>query len=61
MVNGRILGWKRGDLRSRSGSSTAWICEFECVFASLHMGFFICKIKSLDHMISKDPSNSGIQ
>ena len=70
MVN-RTLGWKRGDLRSGSGSSAAWISEFGHISASLHIGFCVYKIKTLDHRISnetqtlefngfvKDISNSG--
>lgn len=60
VVNG-TLGWKRGDLRSGSGSSAAWISEFGHISASLHIGVYVYKIKTLDHRISKETSNFRIQ
>lgn len=61
MVVNRTLGWKRRDLRSGSGSSAAWISEFGHISASLHIGFYVYKIKTLDHRISKETSNFRIQ
>lgn len=56
MVNRRTLGWKRGDLRSGSGLVLPGYANL-----SVFLPLIICKIKSLDYMISKGLSNSRIQ
>lgn len=51
----RVLRWKRSDLRPGSGFTVTWIREFGHVSASLDICFFICKMKTLNQMIYKDP------
>ena len=50
----RVLRWKRRDLRPGSGFTAAWIRQFGHVSTSLGICFFICKMMTLNQMISKD-------
>ena len=53
-MKSRVLRWKRRDLRPGSGFTAAWIRQFGHVSTSLGICFFICKMMTLNQMISKD-------